>query len=624
MDVEPHPDLKVEFPNRMIGSAPYLLDASYYEGKYYLYFGPVPALLLLLPYHLITGYDLPEPIAATFFVTLGLTLSVLWLYVLATRVLRLDPAPLAFGLCILALGLVNVAPATLVRPLFYEIAVGAGYAFTQASLLAVTLAFIRSGQSLRWLAIASLFAGFAAGSRPNLIVGAAFLLPLSVAGIWLRSERSPRTLILLLGAAGLPVALMVGGLLGYNYARFDRWFEFGNNLQLGANPHGFGFTLANFWHNLQLYYLTVPSIDWYFPFFAPGTEPPRPEGYFGVEEAHGQLVLIPAIILALVIGAARRTGLFRADTGMWIIAITLVATLVNFALVASSGVRTNRYMMDFQPGLVVMIALATNAALSDPRRWLRFAGGLSAVLLLCASAYNVLISFHAGQRFLLLDPAGYSAIERRINSLVAPLFARVGPAPGEQQWTVKFPENVTNRLEPLLVAGSISGHDALYIEFLDLGRARLHFEHSPHGLIPGPAFSYEPGQVANMTLRLGTLFPPLHHAWYQTLPVTAQQHLRREISVFLGDQAILLAHAATYPSTLANATVGAKGIGLRGESFFSGTIISERSPGPPAEEPAKADSGDYLVTLPAGMIGHAEPLLAYGSEVVRMGGSCGS
>jgi hypothetical protein len=35
-----------------------LLDASYYKGHYYLYFGVVPAALLLLPYEWLTGGDL--------------------------------------------------------------------------------------------------------------------------------------------------------------------------------------------------------------------------------------------------------------------------------------------------------------------------------------------------------------------------------------------------------------------------------------------------------------------------------------------------------------------------------------------------------------------------------------
>lgn len=619
MDVEPHPDLRVEFPNKIVGSAPYLLDASYYQGKYYLYFGPVPALLLLLPYHWVTGHDLPEPVTAVVFATLGLALSSAWLYLLLTRVFSLKPSPLTLGLSILALGLANMAPATLVRPLFYEIAVGSGYAFTQACLLAATLALLRPGREVPWLVAASLCAGLAAGSRPNLIVGAAFFLPCVVAACWWRTHRTAGRLLRLLIAGGLPAAVIVAGLLAYNQARFDRWFEFGNNLQLGANPDGFGFSLANFWHNLRVYYFTAPALDWFFPFVAPGPEAPRPPGYFGVEEAHGQLVLIPLFALAALAGWAGHRERTRAGPWGWIVLASGSAMLANFALVAASGVRTNRYMMDFQPTLVVLVIAVLHLAAVDPRRWLRRLSLGATGLLALACTYNILVSFHAGQRFLLLDPAGYSAIERRVNALVEPARQLFGPEPGEQRWQVTFPETITHRLEPLLVTGSIVGHDALYLMFLEKGKARLYFEHTPHGMIPGPEFTYVPGATAELILRIGTLYPPLHHPWYGDLPATTQQQLRREVRVWLNGQPVLMARSSTYPSTLANAWIGQRGIGLRGESHFSGRIEPNRAPGPPENPMPSAASGEFLVTLPKGMTGHREPLLSYGNEAVRMG-----
>jgi hypothetical protein len=187
MDVAPHPDLRVEYPNRITHAAPFLLDASYYQGKYYLYFGPVPALVLLLPYNLVTGWDLPLPLVALLFAAAGFGLSVAWFRVLQREFFPSAPVLLQFvGMAVLGLG--NLAPVVLVRPLFYEVAALAGYAFTQAGLLAATLAWLRPARAGRWLLAASLCAGLAAGCRPNLIVGAAVYLPLTVAR---RSPRAP-------------------------------------------------------------------------------------------------------------------------------------------------------------------------------------------------------------------------------------------------------------------------------------------------------------------------------------------------------------------------------------------------------------------------------------------------
>ena len=47
-------------PSGIEDSPAYLHDASYYKSNYYLYFGPVPSLVLGVPFKLITGLDYNE------------------------------------------------------------------------------------------------------------------------------------------------------------------------------------------------------------------------------------------------------------------------------------------------------------------------------------------------------------------------------------------------------------------------------------------------------------------------------------------------------------------------------------------------------------------------------------
>src|SRR5882757_121047 len=54
---QPHPDLFSADPV-VRARAPNLMDASFYQGRYYLYQGAVPALLVFLPYTLLTGHPL--------------------------------------------------------------------------------------------------------------------------------------------------------------------------------------------------------------------------------------------------------------------------------------------------------------------------------------------------------------------------------------------------------------------------------------------------------------------------------------------------------------------------------------------------------------------------------------
>ena len=50
----------------------YIWDASYYKGKYYSYFGILPALILLVPFHLITGKYMIMSIAILIFSIRGI------------------------------------------------------------------------------------------------------------------------------------------------------------------------------------------------------------------------------------------------------------------------------------------------------------------------------------------------------------------------------------------------------------------------------------------------------------------------------------------------------------------------------------------------------------------------
>ena len=53
-------------------NAPYAFhDASLYHGKYYLYWGPVPAVLLYLPFRLLSLGEMPDSLAAALFAFVG-------------------------------------------------------------------------------------------------------------------------------------------------------------------------------------------------------------------------------------------------------------------------------------------------------------------------------------------------------------------------------------------------------------------------------------------------------------------------------------------------------------------------------------------------------------------------
>src|SRR5471030_2947323 len=73
-------------PHDPVANAPFRLhDASLYHEKYYLYFGPTPALVLFLPYKLLTGSHFPTRLAVALFCAAGFACSCALFFLLAKR-----------------------------------------------------------------------------------------------------------------------------------------------------------------------------------------------------------------------------------------------------------------------------------------------------------------------------------------------------------------------------------------------------------------------------------------------------------------------------------------------------------------------------------------------------------
>ena len=53
-----------------------MFDVSYFKGRYYLYWGATPAVVLFVPFYLLTGRFLDESLAPPLFAWLGLIAAV--------------------------------------------------------------------------------------------------------------------------------------------------------------------------------------------------------------------------------------------------------------------------------------------------------------------------------------------------------------------------------------------------------------------------------------------------------------------------------------------------------------------------------------------------------------------
>jgi len=610
MDVTPDPWMGVD------GSkvTHYLLDASFHQGKYYLYFGATPALLLIWPWTAITGHDLPEEVAVLLLTTLAYLLSLGWL---GTLQRRFAPATgfWFWPLAALMLGIAAGYPVVLRRPIFYEIAILAGVTCNMAGLWCLTLALLRRAQAVRWLALASLCAGLAAGSRPTLTPGAVLAVGAAAFAVgWLEVRDGTgltRRRVLRLGlAAVLPAGLCGAMLAWYNWARFGSPWDFGILHQVGSNAGGFSFTFGNLWTNLGLYYFTAPSFSWFFPFFGVGANPP---GVFR-EQVHGQLFVVPVLLLA---GAAGLWAMRRKPVGPRVAgAVAVVAALwggVTLVVDCMAPPHSNRYQLDFHPILIVGLLLGLAVARAQGCwRW-----PVRAAVVWCGVVvfFNLCTNFSVHGFFRAASPQAFARIARVADRLAWPLHRLSGPRLGGLEVVVKFPEGRPGTIEPLIVTGGGHDMDALVVKYGGPGQGKLAFIHLDHGEVESEILDLQPGKARWLKIHLGSLYPPAWHPWYESLPSDMARAANR-VSVKMDGVEVLSRDVVCYQASANQVRLGERGGFLIGEPAFAGEI--ERVRGLKADtawlQGVKERTGPWRlrVLLPRDRFGSTEPLLLAG------------
>jgi len=226
--VEPDPRLlALPDPRNPAANQPYRLhDASLYKGKYYLYFGPVPVLVLFLPYKLLTGSHLPTRAAVALFSIIGYASSCALLFVLIRRLKWLCPFWLAAA-AVTSLGTSSLVYFLVRRASFYEAAIASAYCMTAAGFLALAHGLKPSSPSWTGLLFSGVCFGLTAGCRPSFALVAAFM---AVAVSLRLIANKTRALVF-----AIPVVICGAVLAWYNYARFDNPLDFGVRYQLSSS-----------------------------------------------------------------------------------------------------------------------------------------------------------------------------------------------------------------------------------------------------------------------------------------------------------------------------------------------------------------------------------------------------
>ncbi|MDE6092041.1 MAG: hypothetical protein K2G14_02985 [Ruminococcus sp.] len=338
----------------------YVWDHVYFDGKFYSYYGIAPVILLFLPYHLLTGYYFPESAAVLIFALIG----IIGLSFLFMKFIRKFFPTLPTGIFIISLIIIQMVSGiwySIGRPLFYEVAMSAGFAFmTWAFYFMISANIIGKGKiSLSKTAVSSLLFAVAVLSRPTTVLycicAAVFMicaLPrFSHGNKKLFNKKSVRYL----ACAIVPMACIGIVQMFYNYARFGSPFEFGIQYSLTINDFRntqfhWRLSLIPFWN----YLFNTPVFSTKYPFVSANFQDMSAGGFFyndysSTHNVCGLFFLALPMFAYLFSGKAiktlpdRRTKITKS---LYLAIPSVVIPLIIICSVWESGYSI-RYMTDF-------------------------------------------------------------------------------------------------------------------------------------------------------------------------------------------------------------------------------------------------------------------------------------
>jgi hypothetical protein len=239
-------------------------DASLFNGHYYLYWGPVPALFLLAYKVVLASHERFSDQWLTAIFMLGRFWAGSALILSFASRVKLRQPPWVCCLALAVFGLANPSPFIVARPHVYEACLAGGGCFLFWGILFAYWG-LEVGAYRKWLFFgASVAWSLAIGCRVTNLVCVPLVMLITAGFAWYRSKRTWPAFIGECLAMGVPVTLSVLAYGWYNYARFGSVTEFGVTHQLSLQP--FFSSAAYVWPNVYSYLFAPLRWSCKFPF----------------------------------------------------------------------------------------------------------------------------------------------------------------------------------------------------------------------------------------------------------------------------------------------------------------------------------------------------------------------
>jgi hypothetical protein len=239
-------------------------DLSFYNGKFYSYFGMVPVIILFAPYKLLTGNYLPNSMGAFLFASIAtILLMLLWKQIAQNYLKKLPYFFFLIGGA--ALYACSLIPITLTTKYFHLIAQYSALAFVLLGIIVLLQA--KEKPSVKLLFISSLSFALAVACRHSALIWSV-LIPVI---LWEKRKELINASTNLL-AITIPFTIVGSILARYNYVRFGSYFSSGTTYQMVRHNYYISIGIIGKIHlEIKTFLFALfnpPNLDLTFPFIS--------------------------------------------------------------------------------------------------------------------------------------------------------------------------------------------------------------------------------------------------------------------------------------------------------------------------------------------------------------------
>lgn len=327
----------------------YIWDSAYYDGKFYVYFGILPVLILFLPYYLITKKYLECSAACLLFSVIILILLQEILCKFFKRYFKdLQFKFVVYALMILYAGSMIYYMNGCSR--FYEVAILSGVCFVLFGILFILKSMEKSEKKYRYMLIGCLFMALSVACRPTNVFCTILIVPylwkefIQRVRCWKENKKS---LLQFLFSIAIPYLAVAIPLMWYNYVRFGNIVEFGARYQLTINNmESLQSRIFVVPINLLCNLFSVPRFIATFPFIENHNNLLAFYGFSYIENMIGGLfVLVPICFMCFFVHKiSKRTE--ESELKNWIYSLIITGIIIAIFSAAIGG-SIQRYIFDY-------------------------------------------------------------------------------------------------------------------------------------------------------------------------------------------------------------------------------------------------------------------------------------